>query len=80
MGNDGQSLPELALFRHVRIVRAETAQKFVDAGLPIIGDRLYAHAGALPWPLAESVPVPERQSLHAAVPQVSSGMFSHTGQ
>ena len=38
----------------------------LHAGLPIIGDRLYSHAGALPWPLPESVPIPERQSLHAA--------------
>ena len=35
-------------------------------GLPIVGDRVYRHPGALAVPLADEAPQPHRQALHAA--------------
>ncbi len=35
-------------------------------GLPIVGDRLYRHRGALRVPVPKDAPAPERQALHAS--------------
>jgi 23S rRNA pseudouridine1911/1915/1917 synthase len=35
-------------------------------GLPVVGDRLYRHRGALRHPIPKEAPVMERQALHAA--------------
>ncbi|MEE8468964.1 MAG: RluA family pseudouridine synthase [Planctomycetota bacterium] len=36
-------------------------------GLPVVGDRVYRHRGALRHPIPEEAPVMQRQALHAAV-------------
>ena len=35
-------------------------------GMPIIGDAIYRHPGALPIPLPKEIPAPNRHALHAA--------------